>query len=67
MKYEKHMLQIIHWLFVHIQFESDEAHFNYMGSIDKSLVFEYDKIYTAIALTAKEKAITEFASNHDLE
>lgn len=31
------------------------------------MVFEYDKIYTAIALTAKEKAITEFASNHDLE
>lgn len=49
------------------EFESDEAYFDYMGSIDKSLMFEDDKIDTAIALTAKEKAIAEFASTHDWE
>ena len=49
------------------EFESDEAYFDYMGSIDKLLVFEDDKIDSEIALTAKEKAITEFASNHDWE
>ncbi|SHM90203.1 AlwI family type II restriction endonuclease [Ruminococcus flavefaciens] len=49
------------------EFESDEAYFDYMGSIDKALVFEDDKIDTAVALTAKEKAISEFASNHDWE
>lgn len=49
------------------EFESNEAYFEYMGSIDKSLVFEDDKIDNKTALTAKEKAITEFASNHDWE
>lgn len=49
------------------EFENDEAYFDYMGSVDKLLVFEDDKIDTATALTAKEKAITDFASNHDWE
>lgn len=47
------------------EFENDEAYFDYMGSVDELLVFEDDKIDTATALSAKEKAITDFASNHD--
>lgn len=47
------------------EFKNDEAYFDYMGSVDKLLVFEDDKIDNVTASTAKEKAITDFASNHD--
>ena len=47
------------------EFKNDEEYFDYMGSVDELLVFKDDTIDTATALTAKEKAITDFASNHD--
>lgn len=46
-------------------FENDEAYFDYMGTIDEKLLFEDDKIDVATASTTKEKAIIDFANEHD--
>lgn len=46
-------------------FKNDEAYFDYMGTVDNQLVFEDDNIDIETASTTKEKAISDFANNHD--
>lgn len=48
-------------------FNNEQAYFEYMGTIDEKLIFHDDKIDIALSSTAKEKAIINFASNHDWE
>lgn len=46
-------------------FESDEAYFQYMGSVDNALVFDDEEEVSEIAVSAKERAISDFAEQHD--
>lgn len=46
-------------------FDSEEAYFQYMGSVDDSLLFDDEIEVSEVALTAKERAISDFASQHD--
>lgn len=46
-------------------FEDEEAYFSYMGSIDNTLVFDDESETSEAALTAKERAISDFANQKD--
>nr|DAR33948.1 MAG TPA: restriction endonuclease [Caudoviricetes sp.] len=48
-------------------FDSVEAYFQYMGGVDEALVFDDEVESSEDVVTAKERAILEFANQHDWE